>query len=757
MIHETGRRSSQFMARALVCCLCTVLAASLLWAGPVLALDTMAAAKISDPDTLQYRLDKFGSVRVIVKLDVPNYGQLRTASQSFKVLQPGQEEAASAAVSADAALSAGIASVSATVQAKLTGGATHLRTFKYLPYAAFRVEASGLEALASLSEVLAITEDKVHPLPRPENKTEVNTPSLDESMGLIGAEGLWAVGVTGEGWYVAVLDNGIRSSHEFFNDKNIVEACFTSRDPDENPSASLCPNGEEEMIGTGAAEHYYNLEGIVEGWDHGTHVAGIAAGRRPDDALMGVAPDADIIAIQVFSDGFSSSECDGAETCAISATEDQLAGLEYVYSLRRTYAIASANMSLGGDEVSSPCDDDALKSAIDLLRGAGIVTAIASGNEYYCNAVNNPACISTSVAVGATDNSDVIAEFSNWQADMVPLFAPGVQITSATATSDSSYAAWDGTSMATPMVAGAWALLRDYSAAATLDEILAALKNTAKGVTFDRCDNPSGINRRIQVDQAASELTVAPQGQADIWWHKESTGENALWFMNGTAKLSETMLSVQSYWDLGCLADFNNDEEPDVAWHDPASGATVIQYMVDIAPAGETSSVTVPSPWRIAGCADFDRDNIMDIFWNNPDTGRNGVTYLDSDGQLDGDYGFYNEMSAEWQPRGVADFNGDDHADVVFRNPDTGEVVIVIFYNLAAQGTFTVTTIATEWDIKGVGDFNNDDYNDLLWRNETTGQNGVLFMQGLSPYGNTLIDTMDSTRGWDISGAGTFH
>lgn len=291
---------------------------------------------------------------------------------------------------------------------------------------------------------------------------------------------------------MGILDTGIRSTHEMFAGKTIVEACFSAD--------SACPNGSTEMYGSGAAAHYYGYTG----YDHGTHVAGIAAGNS--GTIFGVAKNADIVAVQVFSP-FTGSICGSSSTCVLSYPSDQLKGLEYIYSIRGSYNIAAANMSLGGGKYASYCDTDPRKAAIDNLRAVGISTVISSGNEGYCGYVGSPACISSAVTVGATNDADVETSFNNWSATLLDFFAPGYQIYSATGASNSSYGTKSGTSMAAPHVTGAWALLKQYKATGTVTEFFGALNSTGLSVTTicPGIYNPD-YKPRIQVDAALESL-----------------------------------------------------------------------------------------------------------------------------------------------------------------------------------------------------------------------------------------------------------
>jgi subtilisin family serine protease len=207
--------------------------------------------------------------------------------------------------------------------------------------------------------------------------------------------------------------------------------------------------------------------------------------------MKGVAPGANLIAVQVFS--YIEDWYDVG-----SFFSDQIKGLEYVYGLRGDHCIAAANLSLGSGYYSDYCDYDPRKPAIDNLRAAGIAVTVANGNDGYCEALNSPACVSSAIAVGASDSNDHAYWFNDWHPVMQNIFAPGVAIFSASSWSDTGYSIRTGTSMAAPHVAGAWAIFRQSAPNATVSDIEDAMKNS--GVLVDSgCDTEPSSGPRINV------------------------------------------------------------------------------------------------------------------------------------------------------------------------------------------------------------------------------------------------------------------
>ena len=357
--------------------------------------------------------------------------------------------------------------------------------YKYIPYVALTVDVAGLEALLDSPLVTSVHEDRL------------DRPLLDSSVPIIGAADAWAAGYDGSGWAIAVLDTGVQWDHEFLggisSSRVISEACYSRGEDWYTPGGmgSLC--APEPHAADATVPICVRGESNICG--HGMHVAGIAAGSQANAtvAFDGVAPGADIIAIQVFS--YFESEGD-----VLSWNSDQLLGLERVYDMSFTYDIAAVNVSLGGGHYTDYCDSDARKAAIDNLRSVGIATIISSGNEEFTDGTGSPACISSAVTVGGTQDDDALYRWTN-SSEMVDLLAPGVDVNSSIP--GNAYGNKSGTSMSTPHVAGAWALLKQASPEASVDDILTVLQNTGLPITDDR----NGVTKsRIQVDTALSYL-----------------------------------------------------------------------------------------------------------------------------------------------------------------------------------------------------------------------------------------------------------
>jgi subtilisin family serine protease len=243
--------------------------------------------------------------------------------------------------------------------------------------------------------------------------------------------GTYVYNNTGEGVSAYIFDTGIRYDHVEFEGRAIL--------------------GKDYYNGNGSDVH-----------GHGTHVAGTVGGK-----LYGVAKKVTLVSVKVLSDNGSGS------------FSNIINGLDWVRANKSGPSVV--NMSLGASGTSTT-----LNTAVKNLFNAGVPVIVAAGNSSDDASKFTPANAPDAFAVGATTSTDARASFSNF-GTTVKLFAPGSGIRSAVPTSNISTALYSGTSMASPHVAGAAALMMAVNPSATSKQIYDLLIATA---TPDKVSNP---------------------------------------------------------------------------------------------------------------------------------------------------------------------------------------------------------------------------------------------------------------------------
>lgn len=356
------------------------------------------------------------------------------------------------------------------------------------------------------------------------------SPSMTLALAQQQVSPLHDAGFLGQGATIAVLDDGVDKNHPFFfrYDDNgtavgtriIAEACFSSATAE---TRSFCP----EVAGVARntpLELSNDPDAALPCSDndcyHGTHVAGIAAGgpsiRLNGDPVSvsgstftGVAPEADVVAIQVFHEKIAEG---GGSGGIVAFSSDILAGLEWVYRHREVHNTQVVNMSLGFGRFNDPATCDAgipqMTSMINNLAAAGIPTVVASGNNGWSDSLSYPACISSAWAIGSTlGTEDRVSSFSNIHPTMLDLYAVGSSVASAFPAN--RYAILSGTSMAAPQVAGAVAVLKSAHPTTTPQQLLTVLKCTGPGVSLGAPNVALGFSHP-RLDVAAAHSTPCP-------------------------------------------------------------------------------------------------------------------------------------------------------------------------------------------------------------------------------------------------------
>lgn len=258
----------------------------------------------------------------------------------------------------------------------------------------------------------------------------------------------------GAGVKAYVIDTGIRATHSEFAGR--VAAGYT---------AVIDGFGTDDCNG------------------HGTHVAGTIGGRT-----YGIAKQVTIVPVRVL-DCFGSGTLSGV-----------IAGIDWV-TANNNGAPAVANMSLGA--ATSPTVD----AAVERLVAAGVTAAVAAGNSNVDACATSPARTPSAITVGATDSTDARATYSNF-GPCVDIFAPGTGITSSWIDADTATNVISGTSMATPHVAGAAALIVAANPGITPANVAASMMaNATPGVVAN--PGTGSPNRLLYVPSANTPVPLS--------------------------------------------------------------------------------------------------------------------------------------------------------------------------------------------------------------------------------------------------------
>nr|WP_238355667.1 S8 family serine peptidase [Kribbella sandramycini] len=343
-----------------------------------------------------------------------------------------------------------------------------------------------LTAVATAKATAALTE-----LPAGVKKVWLNAkakPTLDASVAQVGAPAAWQAGHTGQGAKLAVLDTGYDTGH---------------------PDLAGVVTGSKDFTG----------EGIQDQVGHGTHVASTAAGRGTASGgkYTGVAKGADLLIGKV-------CVWDGCSYDAI------IAGMQWAADS----GAKVVNLSLGGE----PSDGtDPLSQELNRISAAsGTLFVVAAGNNGGDRTVTSPAAADRALAVGSVTKQDELSDFSSrgpryGDFGLKPdLAAPGSDIVAARAKDtldgdavDASYARMSGTSMASPHVAGAAAILAAQHPDWTGDRIKDVLMSSAKpldGIAVSaqgagRLDVARADRQQVVADAAALQFGLLSWPHAD--------------------------------------------------------------------------------------------------------------------------------------------------------------------------------------------------------------------------------------------------
>ncbi|ANS70630.1 subtilisin-like protease [Streptomyces lincolnensis] len=373
--------------------------------------------------------------------------------------------------------------------------------------------------------------------------------TLAESVPQIGAPTMWKAGFTGKGVKVAVLDSGVDETHPDLKGVEIAQKNF-SESPD-----------EEDRVG------------------HGTHVASIIAGSgvKSGGLYKGVAPDVQLLDAKVLDDE------------NIGAASNIIAGMQWAVD----QGAQVVNMSLGSLDTPGT---DPKEEALARLSDKALFVVAAGNSGDGPRTIYSPGSAPEALTVGAVDKQEAIADFSSRgpNLDGTPkpdITGPGVDITAAQTTQShqpvgEDYVPLSGTSMATPHVAGAAALVLQQHPDLGGARLKALLTGSAKpNPLLNAHQQGAG---RVDLERAATALVVSEPGSlgfgTQAWPHTDDTPvSKILTYRNHGTKAVTLSLSASGTDSSGRPA--------------PAGMFTVKDAQLTV-PAGGTAQTTVTADTR---------------------------------------------------------------------------------------------------------------------------------------------------------------
>lgn len=562
-------------------------------------------------------------------------------------------------------------------------------------------------------------------------------------LGKISAPQAWDLSTGSSSVVVADIDTGMRYTHE-----DLAANAWKN-------TGEINGNGIDDD-GNGFVDDYYGWDffyndsnPIDDAGGHGTHTAGtIGAVGNNGVGVVGVNWNVTIMPIKIYSPVGT----DSTSTMLVNA-------YNYVRMMKnRGVNIRVTNNSYGG--CGEACGyDQATKDALDAMGDAGILNVFAAGNNgtnndvtpHYPSNYTSPSVL----AVASSTSTDTRAGSSGYGATSVDLAAPGVGVRSTYASSDSSYTGLSGTSMATPHVAGAAALLAAYNPNLSAQSLKATLMNTVD--VLPAWNGVVKTGGRLNAFRALQNQTVCN-------YVLDRTDQN-VFPEGGTFTIS---ITAPANCDFSVKTNVNWIT---ITGGNPGSGTGTVTFSVGynsnpprigvITIGNQTLNVTQTGnkifPHR--GFLDFNGDGRTDfsaiqnvggsMIWHNnlSLTGYRNVNfglYNDDvpvpamyDGDMANDIAvwrnstgtFYvlNSANNTWQvvqfglpgddPRVTQDFDGDQKADFAVTRKQNGNIV---WYINGTTSGFRAVQFGIETDIPVRGDYDGDSKADIaVWRPST--------------------------------------
>ena len=263
-------------------------------------------------------------------------------------------------------------------------------------------------------------------------------------------------------------------------------------------------------------------------------------------------------------------------------------------------------------------------------------------------------------------------------------------------------------------------------------------------------------------------------GRPDLLWRHRDLGTLYAWFLVNGKMTSGAYLqpdrTTQKSLQICALGDINGDSHTDLLWQDPRTGALTAWLMdgTRMVTSASIPSIRLPgtgtvsaaqgrqASWQVRGIADLNGDGHNDLVWHNPQTGELYVWFMNGTTPTSGASLSPDRFAdTRWRLLGLDDFNGDGQADLLWQHRGTGDLYVWLMNGTQAVSAKYPTPSRfadRKWQFVRVSDFNGDGEPDFLWQHATSGDLYVWYMNGLTAVSAGYLDPIrPSDLGWSVA------
>jgi len=256
--------------------------------------------------------------------------------------------------------------------------------------------------------------------------------------------------------------------------------------------------------------------------------------------------------------------------------------------------------------------------------------------------------------------------------------------------------------------------------------------------------------------QASQHLDVDGDGNADILWRNQTTGQNWLWTMNGVVvDESKSLNSIPLNWEIVGRGDFDGDGKSDILWRNNDSGRNYIYLMDGFTIRTSQELNYLPNfDWKVKGVTDLNGDGKDDIVWHHQTSGKTWIYLIDGI-SITSSKAASTVADLGWEIVGTGDVNGDGNGDVIWRHNTTGDNYIWQMNGTNIIDSYVLNNVPTSWNIVGLGDLNGDGTDDIIWRS-ASGLNWAYLMNDGQVGTSKQINTI-ANQDWQIRTVGDLN